>query len=172
MTDAVAGAPTHARLHYALAEVRDVYYASNADATKALYARLNALGLAGELASNLMRACKTSERAKVYRGRSHRGASYDRKAWSVENACRLLGQDAAACGVSAWGWKRDPDPPPGFEWVIYIEIPTGQVSYHAPTRGDGPDYPGEWDGQHSSAGRVITWAARLLAAAHEAEAAE
>jgi len=39
-------------------------------------------------------------------------------------------------------------------WVVYFELPQGQVSFHSPTRGSGPDYPGEWDGTHTSQDRI------------------
>lgn len=34
----------------------------------------------------------------------------------------------------------------GFENVLYVEIPTGQVSFHSPVRGAGPNYTKPWDG--------------------------
>jgi hypothetical protein len=47
--------------------------------------------------------------------------------------------------------------------VLYVELPTGQVSFHTGYREDGPDYGREWDGvKGASAGRVCQWAAQLL----------
>ena len=30
--------------------------------------------------------------------------------------------------------------------MLYVDLPTGQVSFHTPARGAGLDYGGEWDG--------------------------
>lgn len=69
--------------------------------------------------------------------------AYDRKQWSLRNLCDALLTHGATLGIT-WGWRRDPavtfNP-----WVLYVELPTGQVSFHSPTRGDGPDY-GEGQG--------------------------
>jgi hypothetical protein len=67
--------------------------------------------------------------------------------------CRLLKEHAAQLGM-LWGWKEDPRTP-GFEWVLYVELPQGQVSFHAPDRGPGPDFKGEWDGLRASQDRII-----------------
>jgi hypothetical protein len=60
------------------------------EATKALYARLEACGVQGFLAVQLFRACKSSERAKVYRGGNRQGSyrrqAYDRKQWSLRRS--------------------------------------------------------------------------------------
>ena len=140
--------------------VMTVYLASDAEATRQLYADLAERGPAGELAVNLMRACKKSERAKVYRGQRFRSASYDGKQWAMGEICRLLLQNTGL--VSAWGWKVDPEQPYHSQ-VLYVELPTGQVSFHTAVRGAGPDFPGEWDGQRDRASaRVCAWAAQIL----------
>lgn len=143
---------------------RQAYFGSNGEATRALYDHLKALGPAGELAVDLMRACKNSERAKVYRGRSNKGAAYDTKQWAMANICRTLRDHPL--GI-AWGWKVDPqmiargDP---HAHVLYVDLPTGQVSFHTDQRCDGPDYPGEWDGvRNAAADRVLQFIATLLA---------
>lgn len=144
-----------------LAEVVRVYAGSDGDATKALYARLAPLGAAGDVATNLLRACKSSERAKVYRGRRYRGAAYDRKQWSIENLCQALGAHGGPLGI-AWGWDED-QAAPVYRHVLYVELPTGQVSFHSPARGDGPDYQKPWDGvRGQSSDRIIRFVARLL----------
>jgi site-specific DNA-cytosine methylase len=147
----------------AAAEVLAAYSGSNADRTRALYAKLSALGPAGEVAVNLLRSCKTSERAKVYRRRSSRGAAYDTKGWAMDNLCRLLGEHAGALGVG-WGWGEDAETP-GFPWVLYVELSdgVGQVSFHAAARGEGPAYGKPWDGAKGVSGqRACSWAATLL----------
>lgn len=153
------------------ADVLRTYQGSDGDATKALYARLEAVGSAGVVALNLFRACKASSRAKVYRGGvrgqgSYRSMAYDRKQWALDNLCKVLAASAAEIEI-AWGWgvdtklqvKGDPH-----YHVLYVDLPAGQVSFHNGWRGDGPDYPGQWDGARDQAGwRICAWIARLLA---------
>lgn len=144
-----------------LARVVRAYSGSDGEATKALYDELTALGPAGLVATNLFRAHKSSIRAKVYRRGSSRRAAYDRKDWSIENLAIALSEHAEAFGVP-WGWGID-DKQPFHKLVLYVDLPTGQVSFHTATRYRGPDYPGTWDGvPHQGADRICRWAARLL----------
>ena len=64
-----------------------------------------------------------------------------------------------------WGWGED-RATTGYSAVLYIDVPTGQVSFHATHRGRGPDYPGEWDGVRNQAPtRVCTFVCQALGAA-------
>lgn len=139
--------------------VHEIYAGSNGDATKDLYARLEQLSPAGTIALNLFRAQKCSSRAKEY-SRRYKGDAYERKNWSMGLLCDALLQHGDALKIR-WGWKEDPDVE-YHKWVLYIELPTGQVSFHALHRGKGPDYTGEWDQSHASAGRIVNWCAQLL----------
>ena len=143
-------------------EVAKVYAGSNGDATRALYDRLTALGPAGIIATNLFRAQKTSSRAKVYRRRSHKERSYDVKQWAMRNLVDALTEHAEALGIN-WGWANDPEQ--AFHAIVlYVEIPTGQVSFHTNIRHSGPDYHGRWDEMRGTAAdRICRWCARLLA---------
>ena len=146
-----------------IADILRIYQGSDGEATKALYARLEACGQAGFIAVQLFRACKASERAKVYRGgnsqSSYRRLAYDRKQWSLDNLCAALMTETL--GI-AWGWGVDREQPVHCH-VLYIDLPTGQVSFHAGARSRGPDYPGQWDGMRGAgAGRVCSWVVRIL----------
>lgn len=161
MTEAAPiGSPT-------LAEVIRVYSGSDGDATKALYAKLEQLEPLGMIAVQLMRAQKASARAKVYRGGargrgSYRAMAYARKGWALGELCTALA--AFAPEGWRWGWGEDNEQP-WHPWVLYLELPTGQVSFHSGDRGAGPDYPGSWDGVRGvSADRILRWVGRLLAA--------
>lgn len=148
--------------------VSRVYLGSDGEETKALYARLKAFGPMGNVAINLFRAHKASSRAKVYRGRSYRGAAYDKKQWSVDNLCTALAERGEALGIR-WGWGIDEEQP-FHRHVVYIDLPTGQVSFHAAVRGNGPDYPDKWDGvRDRGSDRILRWIARVFAA-HEVTA--
>lgn len=143
-------------------DIMQVYDGSNGDATKALYARLDKQGAAGIVAMNLFRACKASARAKVYRGGGYRGMAYEKKDWSLGNLCQALRKDAEALGVR-WGWGLDAKAI-GFEHVLYIDMPTGQCSFHNARRHDGcPDYHGEWDKVREMAPtRICQWIVKIL----------
>lgn len=140
-------------------EIMAVYRGSNGDATKALYAQLEPRGHAGVVAMNLFRACKASERAKVYRGGGYRGMAYEKKQWSMDNLSFGLRSYGAALGIS-WGWNTDPvmKPDAPHRHILYISIPTGQVSFHTQGRGEGPDYTAPWDRAVGTApARICKW---------------
>lgn len=140
--------------------VQAIYNGSDGDATKALYADLEKHGPAGLVALNLFRACKCSSRAKGY-SRRYKGEAYGRKQWSMRNLCDILGQHGEALGIS-WGWMEDPDQP-FHNQVLYIDIPTGQVSFHTDVRGKGPDYYRSWDGVRDAAHvRICQWVQAIL----------
>jgi hypothetical protein len=151
---------------------REIYVGSDGSATMQLYKELEALGPAGIVALNLFRAYKNSARAKVYRGGirgkgSYSGMAYERKNWAMGNLCKVLTEHAAVLGIR-WGWKMDPDMVAKDDphiWVLYVDLPNnlGQVSFHTAARGEGPDYPGEWDGAKKVGDeRIIKWVEMLL----------
>jgi hypothetical protein len=149
----------------AVAEVMRIYQGSDGGATRGLYARLEKLGPIGQIAVNLFRAQKASERAKKYRGgdgrSSYRQLAYDRKQWAINNLSTALAEHAETIGF-AWGWGED-EKQEYHRQVLYVDLPTGQVSFHTAGRGEGPDYPGQWDGvRGQSADRVVRWIGRLL----------
>ena len=127
-----------------LMRVVAIYEGSDGDATKGLYATLETLGPRGVVALNLFRAQKNSERAKGYRRRGYRGAAYDRKQWAMDNLTQALTAAAIYGDGLRWGWAEDPDQA-FHKWVLYVDLPTGQVSFHTAERGEGPDYPDKWD---------------------------
>lgn len=145
----------------AFVRVLATYNGSAGDATKALYAELERLGALGQVAVNLFRAQKNSARAKVYRKRGYTAAAYERKQWAMNNLAEILEAKADICGIG-WGWGEDATQPVHNK-VLYVDLPTGQVSFHTDTRGDGPPYIGEWDGvRDASVDRLCRWIARLL----------
>ena len=142
-----------------------IYNGSNGDATKALYAELERCGPIGLISRDLFRAMKCSARAKIYRGGNgdgkYKDQAYERKNWSMGLLCQSLTLYSRPLGIE-WGWKADPDTL-GFEWVLYVSLPNvGQCSFHAPTRGIGPDFSGEWDHEHQSAQRIVAFCDQVL----------
>jgi len=139
----------------------DVYSGSDAELTKAYYRSLESRGPLGVVAMNLMRAQKASARAKVYRGGirgvgSFKRLAYEKKQWSLDQLADALYKLPVEI---PYGWKQDPTVLFDGEasWVLYVDLPQGQVSFHSPTRGKGPHYPGEWDGQHKSEERILAF---------------
>lgn len=159
-------------MKYTYMDAMTIYTGSNGDATKSLYAALADLGPQGLIAMNLFRAHKTSARAKVYRGGNGRGSyraqSYETKAWSLNNLATVLDQHGMDLGI-VWGWAEDPDSPI-HKWVLYVEIPTGQVSFHTGERGKGPGYNRPWDGvRRQGSNRICSWIGRLFNAQAQKE---
>jgi hypothetical protein len=142
-----------------------VFQGSAGEETKAYYACLTMSGPLGPLCVNLFRAQKCSERAKKYRGgvpgkASFTKLAYDKKNWSMRLLCEFLENVPRI----RWGWKLDPKAS-FHQWVLYVDIPPGQVSFHAETRGGGPDYPGDWDGLHRSRERILAFCDAVHASA-------
>jgi len=142
-------------------ELMQIYSGSDGARTKGLYDELAFHGPAGAVGLNLFRASKTSTRAKEYRRRSHREESYGRKQWAMENVCKILALHAASLSI-VWGWAIDEDQP-FHRYVLYVDLPTGQVSFHTSFRGDGPDYPGKWDQMRNvQAHRICKYIASIM----------
>jgi hypothetical protein len=143
-----------------------VFSQQNGEVTKAYYADLEAKGPLGEIATALFRCQKRSSRAKAYRRGRWRRAAYDVKQWSMGELCRLLQAHGEPLGFT-WGWKEDPGVLFGerASYVLYVDIPDiGQVSFHSPDRGTGPEYAGEWDGQRESLNRIVRFCDKVMGA--------
>lgn len=148
-----------------LHQITRIYQGSNGDATRMLYRDLESFGPMGVIAVNLFRACKCSERAKAYRkGPGYKTEAYQRKDWSIGNLATAL--NASDAHGLTWGWGLDAelqekcDP---HHHILYVELPTGQVSFHNGVRYAGPDYAGEWDGEKGQdAGRICRFVAELF----------
>lgn len=141
-------------------QAREIYEGSDGRETTKYYVALSKRGLLGLVAMNLLRAQKCSARAKKYRGGirgvgSYRDLAYNRKAWSIEQLSTLLTQHRETLSIR-FGWKLDPLCA-HIPWVLYVDLPNGQVSFHSTSRMSGPDYEGDWDGQHVSADRIIAF---------------
>lgn len=148
-----------------LTEVLDVYRGSDGTRTRALYDALAVHGVPGAIAVNLFRACKTSERAKKYRGGRHKGTSYGTKDWSLGQLVEALQHEQAS--ALRWGWAVDRiaqgNQNPHYH-ILYVDLPGGQVSFHTGSRKAGPEYPGEWDRAVGTAPeRICAFCAAVIA---------
>ena len=141
-----------------------IFATAHGTLTTRYYQLLILAGVRGHIAVNLMRSLKASDRAKRYRGRpapghpSYRTLAYDRKRWALAYLCTALD----AHGILRYGWGIDPTQPV-HRYVLYIDLPMGQVSFHAPERLSGPDYPGRWDGTHASQARILHYCDDVMA---------
>lgn len=135
---------------------QSVFNQQDGDVTKTYYATMSTKGLEGQLAVALFRAQKRSTAAKRYRGRKFTRSAYEVKNWSLSEVCRILDAMQAFESAPRWGWKHDPNTP-GYTWVLYVDLPTGQCSFHSPDRLSGPDYRGAWDGQGKSEPRICAY---------------
>jgi hypothetical protein len=144
-----------------------IYHGSDGAATRQFYAELLTRGPLGVIAVNLLRAQKCSSRAKKYRGRVQRGGpsfrdlAYDRKGWSLKQLAEALAEHGQSLGIT-FGWGRD-ETVSFNNWVLYCDLPCGQVSFHSPERYAGPDYPGKWDGVRLSEDRIINFVQEVYA---------
>lgn len=135
----------------------EVFAGSDAIATRRYLAELAECRL-GAVAAALFRVQKASSRAKQYRGRC-RGYSYDRKNEQLHELVAALQRQARL----RWGWQRDPAMR-FYPWVLYVDLPDGQVSFHSGDRLEGPAYPGEWDGAAgTSPDRICAFCDRVRA---------
>lgn len=111
---------------------------------------LSEMGASTNLEPRLCELLKiTWENSKQGKDRKKKGKylsgeyRYMKKGYLLDELCRLASKQE----TYKWGWKKDPDPPPGAEWVLYFERDGIQCSFHSVSgRGEGPDFPGEWDG--------------------------
>ena len=152
-----------------IGEVANAYYGSHSGKSRSVCARMERAAAVGVVAAELYRAQKASSRAKVYRGKvsdngpKYRDLAYTRK----DDAIRAVTYALAEPGHDlTWGWGVD-SAQPTYQDVLYIDLPTGQVSFHAAARYDGPDYPGEWDRTHASETRIIDFCQSVYSAAPE-----
>lgn len=136
-----------------------IYRGSDGAETSAYYKHLEGRGPIGIVAMNLFRAQKCSSRAKVYRGRRFKDAAYERKEYSLRELCRVMKHHGPQSGIW-YGWREDPSQDFA-RWVLYVELPEGQVSFHAPARGLGPDHDRDWDREHKSEERIIAFCDRV-----------
>jgi hypothetical protein len=139
-----------------------VYCGSNGVATRAYYRFLGSTGLPGRIAAQLMRCQKASSRAKQYRGgttmASYRDLAYARKGECLKALCALLSEQEEV----AWGWNEDPETEIA-PHVLYVELPTGQVSFHSDQAFSDKRYAGEWDKQYLSEERILAFCASFEA---------
>lgn len=141
--------------------VRSVYLGSNGGDTTDLYHDLGRRGAIGVIALNLFRAQKCSDRAKTYRRGSHKRAAYERKQWSMDLLSDALLKHAERFSID-WGWSLDHEQPV-HQWVLYVELPQGQVSFHTEARGIGPEYSRPWDrAKGASVSRILAFCADVL----------
>lgn len=156
-----------------LISAKTVYEGSNGGATRSFCSRLEKVGHIGRIAASLFRVQKASARAKVYRGGikkgrlrvSYRELSYEQKGKHIERLCDVLCR--GSCGME-WGWRKDADQRYA-PYVIYVDLPQGQVSFHSTKQFAGPKYEKDWDGTYESEERILAFCDSVLSGSFRQE---
>lgn len=139
-----------------------VFQGCDSARTRKYLHHLEKQGQPGRIAASLFRSQKASSRAKVYAGgiirsdggfSSFRSLSFEKNSQSLQVLASLLREDSA--GIR-WGWGHDEETPHA-PHVLYLDLPSGQVSFHSQERFAGPHYPGNWDGERASESRIIAY---------------
>jgi len=132
--------------------------ARDADQTMEHCIELAWRGLRGALAVTLFQAQYASSAAKTSRkrGANKRYKRYERKGTA-------LGYLSHWCSELEiiHGWKVDQSQP-HYRDVLYVDLDTGQASFHSHKRLAGPDYQGEWDNRVPSFLRVCRFCDLVL----------
>jgi len=138
--------------------VKEIYYGSNGGQTRSLFTKLKKQhGQIGEVAILLFKAQKASMRAKESFGKYRRYA-YERKGVAISQLCRSLEKQSDI----VWGWREDIDEPYA-KWVLYLDLPTGQSSFHNTYRVGNNEYWTPWNGGgNSSIDNIIDWLDLLM----------
>jgi hypothetical protein len=85
--------------------------------------------------------------------------AYEKKEWSMEQLCAALNESDID-----HGWAVD-ETQEVHRHVLYVELPTGQVSFHTEKRLLGPEFSGRWDGIRDVASeRIVSFANSILGA--------
>ncbi len=140
---------------------RTVYEESSGALTRRLSSSCTGAAPAGHVAALLFSAQKASRRAKRYGPTAFRALAYERKGAALRALCATLARHGTALQLT-FGWGRDDGAL--HPWVLYVDLPLGQVSFHSSERYDGPDYQGQWDGRRMSEARIIAYCDQVMTA--------
>lgn len=135
-----------------------VYISKDGCLTQSFYDFLGRLGWEGKLAVALFRAQKRSSAAKTYKYRKFRRKAYDVKNWSLEQISLILSEHDFGY---PWGWKQDPKTK-GYGWVLYVDLPTGQCSFHSKKPCGLKRYEGEWNGRRESLRSILAYCNQVI----------
>ncbi len=136
-------------------KTEDVFNKRDGNATVALCVELSKRGLLSAAAVCLYQAQYSSARAKTYRRRS-KGYSYERKNTALMRMPRWLSRADIHYG---WGYDATSK---NYEHVLYVELATGQCSFHSSERGDGPEFKGSWNLEVDSMTSVFRFCDQVL----------
>lgn len=144
-------------------KTEDVFKQRDGEATVTLCIELSKRGLLGAAAVCLYQAQYSSARAKTYRRRS-KGYSYERKNIALMRMPRWLERSSIEYG---WGFDATSK---NYENVLYVELATGQCSFHSSERGDGPEFKGRWNPEVDSMTSVFRFCDQVLSLEMESPA--
>jgi len=97
-----------------------------------------------------MMSCSKYTRQNYQASRLARENDYEEKANSLEAAAEA----ALQCGIAA-GWHENDDRESPIPYILYFDLPVGQVSFHSKAKCGLPEYSGEWDRVRDVSGQRI-----------------
>ena len=145
------------------------FYGYDAMAIQDVKARLKAGGLKGELADLLFEAERTDLNAGVCRTTpacswtSRHRRKWDRWIRALKALVSFLDRSASQLGIH-WGWQEHENQTGPF-WVVFIDLPTGQVFYSAPERLTDHQYEGSMEWSESNEIPIFEFCEEILAKA-------
>ena len=86
--------------------------------------------------------------------------AYDKKNWSIGQLADILCAEGEQFGLT-FGWRED-EHQEYHKWVFYVDLPTGQCSFHIEKRGIGPDYTKPWRPDSASATAIISFCQKVF----------
>lgn len=116
-------------------------------------------GVRGQLAFGVFRAQKRSTVAKGQRKRKFRREAYDGKQEALVYVDRLLTANDGL--VDDWGWAKDSQQN-YHDQVLYVDLPTGQCSFHSDHSSSAKAYGGKWDRSVESKDSILAYCDEVL----------
>ncbi len=141
--------------------VEQTHRTCEVEITSGVYQALQAHGTLGYVALNLFRASQCNLDVKQTTGRRLSREAYERKIWSISLLAETLKQHADKLHLQ-WGWSVD-EAEPRFKHILFVELPTGQVSFNTDKRSLGPKLKANLDGQKGQSGvRICEFVTQIL----------
>ncbi len=139
---------------------REAFDSRDPSVTVSFQSSLLSRGVTGQLAFGLFRAQKRSTVAKKQRRGTYRRGAYDGKNEALKYVDSLLQIHARNLDVT-WGWGIDR----GQEFhnkVLYVDLPTGQCSFHSESPASATVYPKQWDKNSDSRRAILAYCDEAL----------
>lgn len=138
----------------------EAFESRNPSVTVAFQSSLLSRGVAGQLAFGVFRAQKRSTVAKGQRRGKYRRGCYDGKNEALKYVDSLMQIHARNLGLT-WGWGIDRSQE-YHSSVLYVDLPTGQCSFHSESSVSTTVYRGNWDRKSNSRDAILAYCDEVL----------